>query len=87
MIELNDDNDPMLFAVTLPSGERLILQYMEVVTNLSLVVGNGTDPTPAQIASAIRDSARVKLTLDNTDAHLMAAWHRISAQVANSGNA
>lgn len=84
MIHLDDDNDPMLFSVVLPNG-TLILQYMEVLVALQAVV-NSSEPTHAQIAHAIRSACRsTTVAADASDAHLIAAWHRIGVAVMSAG--
>lgn len=86
MIDLNDENDPQLFAVTIPSG-RLILQYMEVVAGLRCIVTEGTEPTVPQIARAVRESARTKdVAASAGDAELFAAFLRVQARVSAAGN-
>jgi hypothetical protein len=86
MIDLNDDNDPMLFAVNTPNGQ-LIVQYMEVVANLQHVMVNGQDPTPADICAAIRSTSRTPAVASTaSDAVLFAAWHRMSTRVNEKGN-
>lgn len=86
MIELNDDNDPQLFAITLPSG-RLVLQYMEVGAVLNAIAGTNT-PTAEQVVRAVREAARTKdVAAAATDAELFAAFERVSRRVQQSGNA
>lgn len=87
MVNLNNDNDPMLFSVELPSGDRLILQFMEVFADLQTQVGT-TEPTPPQVLAAIRRAARTpEVAASATDPVLLAAWHRISTVVGTQGNA
>jgi len=86
MIELNDDDDTMLFAVTIPTG-RLVIQYMETLTALQEDIGLKEQPTVAQIAAAIRRSSRTPdVAKDATDAHLIAAWQRMTTRVQAAGN-
>jgi hypothetical protein len=86
MIELNDDNDPNLFAISLPSG-RIVMQYMEALVALRAICPEGRDPTIAETAQAIRESSRTKATaLVATDGELFAAWHRMHAKVTELGN-
>lgn len=85
MIELNDDNDPQLFAVTLPSG-RLILQYMEVGAILNALAG-GNAPTQEQVVRAVREGARTKdVAASATEAELFAAFERVARRVQQQGN-
>jgi hypothetical protein len=85
MNDLNDDNDPMLFSVTLPHG-KLIVQYMEVLASLQSVLADGGEPTQAQLVQAIRATARtVEIAVATTDAMLIAAWHRMTGAIQASG--
>lgn len=85
MIELNDDNDPMLFAIGLPNG-RLIIQFMEVVATLQAVVPQGAEPSPHHIVDAIRKSSRTpEVAATASDAMLAAAYHRIAMAVEREG--
>jgi len=87
MIEFNDDNDPMLFAMTVPAG-RLIVQYMEVLATAQAGMVNGAEPNIQQIAEAIRSASRTPdVAKASTDAHLIAAWHRMTLAVQKQGNA
>lgn len=86
MIELNDENDPMLFALTLPSG-RLIMQYMEIGAVLQGIAGTAT-PTFEQVVRAVREGARTKdVAASAPDAELFAAFERVARRVQQSGNA
>lgn len=86
MIDLNEDNDPMLFSCRIPSG-TLVVQYMEAVATLQESCGTDAQPTIAHIAAAIRKSSRTpEVAQQASDAHLIAAWHRMTAAVAASGN-
>lgn len=87
MIELNDDNDPYLFAITLPSG-RIVMQYMETLVALRASCPEGREPTIEETARAIREAARTKdVAAGATDAELFAAWVRMHAKVNELGNA
>jgi hypothetical protein len=86
MIDLTEDNDPMLFCVQIPSG-KLIVQYMETLATLQDAAGLQEQPSVPQIAKAIRDSARTKeVAAEASDAVLIAAWHRMTARVQAAGN-
>jgi hypothetical protein len=86
MIDLNDENDPMLFAVTLPNG-RLIVQYMEVVATIQGMVANGSDPGIPEVCRAIRDMSRTpEVAKGASDAVLTAAWARMTQAVNSAGN-
>jgi hypothetical protein len=86
MIDLNDDNDPMLFAVNTPNGQ-LIVQYMEVVASLQSVMTDSKEPTPSDICNAIRSNSRTHSVASlASDAILFAAWHRMTMRVNEKGN-
>lgn len=86
MIDLSDDNDPMLFAVTIPNG-RLIVQYMEILAAVQARVGSDAQPDVANVVSAMREHSRTpEVAKAATDAVLVAAWHRMTAAVTKSGN-
>lgn len=86
MKELNDDNDPMLFGMTLPCG-RVVIQYMEVLAAVQASVPDGGDPKPADIVKAIRETSRTPETAAlASDAMLVAAWHRMTVAIEKSGN-
>ena len=85
MIDLNDDNDPMLFAITLPQG-KLIVQYMEVLTGVQAAC-NGVEPSTKDIIAAIRLCARTQDVASAAPDHvLLAAWARMTTAVQNAGN-
>ena len=87
MIELKDEDDPMLFAVTLPSG-RLVVQYMECIATLKAFVRDESAPMLEEIARAVRESARTPEVARNApDPHLFAAFMRIQDRVTHAGNA
>lgn len=86
MIELNADNDPMLFAVTIPAGQ-LIVQYMEVIATIHAGMSPDTEPKSEEIVAAIRKASRTpEVAAAASDAHLIAAWARMSQRVASAGN-
>lgn len=86
-IELTEDDDPMLFAVTVPSG-RLVFQFNEVTATLQAISPPQGQPGLPEIARAMRESCR---TLDvakaSTDAQLFAAYARAARRVDAAGNA
>lgn len=87
MIELNDDNDPYLFAVTLPSG-RIVIQYLEVLCALKELMPDGREPNVDELAAAIRKAARTKeAAASATAAELFSAWVRVNARATELGNA
>ena len=86
MVNLTNDNDPMLFSVELPNGERLVLQFMEIFADLQTQMGTA-EPTTAQVISTIRRMSRTPdAAASASDAVLMAVWHRVSTAVGQAGN-
>lgn len=86
MINLSDEDDPMLFALTLPGGQ-LVVQYMEVLALLQAKIPTGTEPTPAQIVEGVREAARTPDVAKQAPDHvILAAWARMSTRVQAAGN-
>jgi len=86
MIDLSEDNDPMLFAVGLPCG-RLVVQYMEILATVQASVQGGVEPSTNDVVKAIRESSRTPdVAQAATDAMLVAAWHRMTTKVSTAGN-
>jgi len=86
MINLSDDNDPMLFAVSLPQG-TLILQFMEVAAAIAASQRPDAEPTQADVLAAIRTASRTPDVAGALpDNVLIAAWHRINKAVETAGN-
>lgn len=85
MIELNDDNDPMLFCIGFPQG-RLICQLHEVVSFLESSVPQGGTPTKAHVIDAIRKTSRTPdVALALPDEMLFAAYTRMCVHAEKSG--
>jgi hypothetical protein len=85
MIDLNDENDPMLFAVSLPNG-KLIVQYMEVVATIQATAVPGAEPSPQVVIDAIRKASRTpEVAMGAMDAWLIAAWHRMTMRMDAAG--
>jgi len=85
MIDLNDENDPLLFSVSVPNG-RLICQYMEVVATVQAISPNGTEPNTDIVIRAIRQSSRTpEVAREARDEWLIAAWHRMTTAMEASG--
>jgi hypothetical protein len=85
MIDLNDDNDPLLFACQIPEG-RLVLQYMEVVATVQTIAPDAKNPDMPTVVEAIRRAARSQeVAKAASSVSLIAAWHRINAQVESAG--
>jgi len=86
-IELTDEDDPMLFAVTVPAG-RLVFQFNEVTATLQAISPPQGQPGLPEIARALRESSR---TLDvaaaSSEAQLFAAYARAAKRVDTAGNA
>lgn len=86
MIDLSDDNDPMLFKITLPNG-ALIVQYMEVLATIQASMAPNAEPSSASVVKAIRESSRTPpIAANASDAVLIAAWHRMTTAVTTMGN-
>jgi len=84
MIDLNSDNDPLLFRVEIPTG-ALILQWTEVLA----AIGTKADQQPGieEVAAAIRKMARTpEVAADAPDAVLFAVFVRIAKAVEAQGN-
>lgn len=87
MVDLNEDNDPMLFCVGVPAG-KLIVQYLEVVAQITTKSQSDQNPTPAEIVAAIRETSRTPdIAQACTDAILLAAWFRIAQAADKAGKA
>jgi len=87
MINLSDEDDPMLFGLTLPQGQ-LVVQYMEVLALLQAKIPAGTDPTSAQIVEGVREACRTPDVAKAAADHvILAAWARMSSRVQAAGNA
>lgn len=86
MIELNDETDPMLFSVEIPSG-KLVCQYMEIVSAMQGIIPTGTDPNQTHIVRAIRECTRTpEVAAAASDHVLTAAWARMTRAVQAAGN-
>ena len=85
MIDLNSDNDPLLFRVGLPNG-ALIVQWTEVIAALA-VKGSGAEPGVPDVAAAIRKVARTPdVAAQASDESLFAAFARMGKAVEQAGN-
>lgn len=84
-VNLTDDDDPLLFSLTLPEGV-LILQWAEVLAALAKSNVTGT-PEVQQVADAIRKVARSKdVAAACSDERLFAAFARIGKVADAQGN-
>jgi hypothetical protein len=84
-IELTENDDPMLFAVSLPNG-RLVFQFNEVTATLQAING-GQNPGVPELARAMREASRTAdVAKDATDAQLFAAYARAAQRVEQAGN-
>jgi hypothetical protein len=87
MIDLNDENDPFLFSVTLPAG-KLVVQYMETLSALQESLPQNAQPTMANIIEAVRRTSRSKEVAANAqDWEITAAWLRMTKAMETAGNA
>ena len=85
MIELNDDNDPMLFACNVPAG-RLVVQYMEVAAAVQANSQPNTEPQMRDFLIAMRQAARTKdIAAATPDEMLIAMWFRMTKALEASG--
>lgn len=85
-IELNETDDPMLFAVSVPAG-RLVFQFTEVTATLQGMTQNGEQPGVPELARAMREACRTPEVAKNaTDAQLFAAYARAAQRVEQAGN-
>jgi len=84
-INLTDDDDPLLFNLSLPEGQ-LVLQWAEVLAALQKANVTGA-PEVGQVADAIRRVARSKdVAACCSDERLFAAFARIGKAAEASGN-
>jgi hypothetical protein len=85
-VELSDNDDPMLFAVTVPAG-RLVFQFNEVTATLQAVIPTNGQAGVTEIARALREGCRTPdVAKDSTDAQLFAAYARAAKRVDEAGN-
>lgn len=83
MIDLNSDNDPLLFRVEIPNGS-LVVQWTEV---LAVLAARGGEPGIPEVAAAIRKVARTpEVAASATEESLFAAFARIGKAVQQAGN-
>lgn len=84
MIDLNDEDDPLLFRVQVPAGS-LIAQWNEVLA--ALAKPGAAEPTVQDVAAAIRKVSRTPaVAADTPDEILFAAFARMSKAVERAGN-
>lgn len=84
MIDLNEDNDPLLFRVQIPTGS-LIVQWTEVCA--AAQQSNEGKPTVKDLADAVRKVSRTpEIAAGATDEVLVAACERIARAIKNAGN-
>lgn len=85
MIDLNNENDPLLFAIAIPAG-RLVVQWHECIAAVQKMNISG-EPSIDQIAQAIRKSSRTpEVAADSTDEVLFAAFARMAQAAEKAGN-
>jgi hypothetical protein len=87
VIDLTEDNDPMLFRIAVPSGS-LIVQWNELVAAVQKRNQFGQNqPTVADIAESIRAVSRTpEVAANAADEVLFAAFARLGKAVTNAGN-
>lgn len=87
MIDLTEDNDPMLFRIAVPSGS-LIVQWNELVAAVQKRNQSGQNqPTVADIAESIRAVSRTpEVAANAADEVLFAVFARLGKAVTNAGN-
>lgn len=84
MIDLNEDNDPLLFRIQIPSG-ALVVQWTEVCAAVHQEPGK--TPGVSEMAAAVRKVARTPdVAADATDEVLVAVCERIAKAIKNAGN-
>lgn len=84
MIDLNDEDDPLLFRVQVPAG-GLIMQWNEVLA--ALAKPGQQEPTVQDVAAAIRKVARTpEIASQTPEEILFAAFARMSKAVERAGN-
>ncbi len=85
-VELSDNDDPMLFAVSVPAG-RLVFQFNEVTATLQAILPPNGQSGVAEIARALREGCRTpEVAKASTDAQLFAAYARAAKRVDEAGN-
>jgi|LakMenEpi03Aug12_release.lakeMendotaPanAssembly.Ray.scaffolds.fasta_scaffold716330_3 hypothetical protein len=86
MIDLNDENDPLLFACSIPAG-RIIVQFHEVVAALEAKC-QGKEPSTEDLVAVLKEVSRTPdVASMATDAQLIAVWTRIAKAAQSAGNA
>lgn len=84
MIDLNDNDDPLLFGADIGGG-KLIFQYTEVVAALGGMVKE--QPEVADVARAMRKAARTpEVAQATSDEKLFALFVRVAKMVEKQGN-
>lgn len=88
MKNLNDDNDPLLFAIDLPAG-KLIVQYLEVMAAVQAAMpSDKKEPDPAIVLKCLRECSRTPdVAKSLSDPMLLAAWMRVMQAAESAGNA
>lgn len=84
MIDLNDNDDPLLFAADLGTG-KFIFQYTEVVAALGGI--SKDQPEVRDVAVAMRKMSRTpEIAAQITDEKLFALFVRVAKMVEKQGN-
>ena len=85
MIELTNENDPLLFCVTMPDDSRLVVQWNECLASIQKMNIEG-EPSVEQISQALRSSARTKdIAARSSDESLFAVFARIVEALDKTG--
>lgn len=85
-IELTEEDDPLLFAVTVPAG-RLVFQFNEVTATMQAMGQPNAQPTVEDLGRAMRESCRTpEVAKQASDAQLFAAYVRAAQRVEQAGN-
>mgnify|MGYP003340819085 CR=1 FL=1 len=84
MIDLNEDNDPLLFRVQIPTG-ALIVQWTEVCA--AAQPNPDCKPTVRDLAAAVRKVSRTpEVAASASDEMLVAVCERIARAIKHAGN-
>jgi hypothetical protein len=86
MIDLTDENDPMLFCATVENGGKIIIQYMELSARIAEKCGERS-PTQEDIVTAMRETARTREIAQSVPSHvLVSLFFRMTRAVDSAGN-
>ncbi len=84
MIDLNENDDPLLFRAQVPAGS-LVIQWTEVLA--ALAKPGQQEPGVQDVAQAIRKVSRTpEVAAESTDEILFAVFARAAKAVERAGN-